>query len=166
MHASRFPRCISCMHGESRIEYSVSHIFHDFFVRGSTRINCTPVIFTGTGTAEFTGFRVHVYQFAAQSGGVHDVAKTRGRAWSLSNLSTEVTERTLYYTVGTATLQYVESCARISPHAGQWQQPMQLPTGLFLLHSSRHITPYILVRQCAIRAHGRGQRTRVDGVCI
>ena len=50
MHASRVPRCISCMHGESRIEYSVSHIFHDFFVRGSTRINCTPVLFTGTGT--------------------------------------------------------------------------------------------------------------------
>jgi hypothetical protein len=30
MHASRVPRCISCMHGETRIEYSVSHIFHDF----------------------------------------------------------------------------------------------------------------------------------------
>jgi hypothetical protein len=24
MQATRFPRCISCMHGESRIEYSVS----------------------------------------------------------------------------------------------------------------------------------------------
>ena len=48
------------MHGESRIEYSVSHIFHDFSVRDITRINCMPVLFTGTGTAEFAGFRVHV----------------------------------------------------------------------------------------------------------
>ena len=48
---------ISYTHGESRIEYSVSTYFHDFSVRGSTRINCTPVLFTGTGTAEFTGFR-------------------------------------------------------------------------------------------------------------
>ena len=31
-----------------------------FSVRGSTRINCTPVLFTGTGTAEFAGFRVHI----------------------------------------------------------------------------------------------------------
>jgi hypothetical protein len=29
MHASRFPS-LHLMHGESRIEYSVSHIFHDF----------------------------------------------------------------------------------------------------------------------------------------
>ena len=56
------------MHGETRIEYSVSHIFHDFFVRGSTRIHCTPVLFTGTGTAEFTGSRVDYLDdaFAAQ----------------------------------------------------------------------------------------------------
>jgi hypothetical protein len=27
MHASRVPRCISCMHGGSRIKYSASHIF-------------------------------------------------------------------------------------------------------------------------------------------
>ena len=56
------------MHGETRIEYSVITYFHDFSVRGSTRINCTPVLFTGTGTAKFTGFRVHVHQFAVQTG--------------------------------------------------------------------------------------------------
>jgi hypothetical protein len=44
------PRCILvlCMHGETRIEYSaVSHIFHDFSVRGSTstKINC---LYAGT----------------------------------------------------------------------------------------------------------------------
>jgi hypothetical protein len=32
--------------------------FHDFSVRGIARINCTPIHFTSTGTAEFTGFRV------------------------------------------------------------------------------------------------------------
>jgi hypothetical protein len=57
---SRVPCCISCMHGESRIEYSMSHIFHDFSVRGSTRIHRTPVLFTGTGSAEFTGSRVDI----------------------------------------------------------------------------------------------------------
>jgi hypothetical protein len=59
MHASRVSRCISCMIGESRIEYSVIHISHIFFVGGSTRIECTPVLFTGIGTVEFTGSRVH-----------------------------------------------------------------------------------------------------------
>ena len=44
MHANRLPRCMACMHGESWIEYSVSRIFHDFSVRGSTRINCIPVL--------------------------------------------------------------------------------------------------------------------------
>jgi hypothetical protein len=34
---------------KTRIKYSVSHIFYDFSVWGSTRINCTPVLFTGTG---------------------------------------------------------------------------------------------------------------------
>jgi hypothetical protein len=63
MHASRFPRCISCMHGESRNEYSVSHSFHKFFVRGTTKMNCTPVLFTGSGTAEFIGFRVPITRY-------------------------------------------------------------------------------------------------------
>jgi hypothetical protein len=47
------------MHAESRIKYSVIHIFHDFSVRDITRIDRTPLLFTGTGTAEFVGFRVH-----------------------------------------------------------------------------------------------------------
>ena len=79
MHASRVPRCISCMHGESRIEYSVSTYLYDFSVRGTTRINSTPVLFTGTGTAEFDGFRVHVHQqqFAAQVSGWHECMLAR-----------------------------------------------------------------------------------------
>jgi hypothetical protein len=48
------------MHGETRIEYSASHIFHNFSVRGITKINYTSVLFTGTGIAEFAGSRVHL----------------------------------------------------------------------------------------------------------
>ena len=60
MHASQFPCCMPCMQGGIRIEYSVSMYFSWFSVRGSTRINWTPVLFTDTGTVEFTGFRVHI----------------------------------------------------------------------------------------------------------
>ena len=66
MHANRFPRCMACMHGESWIEYSVSRIFHDFFRPRQYQNKLYTGTFTGTGTADFDGFRVHVRQFAAQ----------------------------------------------------------------------------------------------------
>jgi hypothetical protein len=68
-HVSRVPRCNSCMHGESRIEYSVSYTFHDFFIRGRTRNKLYTGTFTGPGTAEFTGFRVHGSLFQQESRG-------------------------------------------------------------------------------------------------
>jgi hypothetical protein len=52
MHASRFPRCISCMHGESRIEYSVNHIFHIFPVDFYIRHFLPPLFHAGRGKSE------------------------------------------------------------------------------------------------------------------
>jgi hypothetical protein len=45
-----------------------SYFFHDFFVRGSTRINSTPVLFTCTGTAECTGFRLPIMRLHHSGG--------------------------------------------------------------------------------------------------
>ena len=52
----------ACMVNPLGIEYSVSR----FSGRGSTRIRCTPVLFTSTGNTEFTSFRVHIYHIATQ----------------------------------------------------------------------------------------------------